>query len=154
MNIENERVVSINYILKNSDGSIIDQSPEGEPLTYLHGAQGIIPGLESELAGKTVGEDFDVTIPPIDAYGEHRAEAVQEVPRTQFPPDLDIQPGMQFTMNGADQPSVATVKAVSPESVTLDANHPLAGLTLHFTGSIVEVREATEDERQAASEVG
>jgi FKBP-type peptidyl-prolyl cis-trans isomerase SlyD len=144
MNIEDGRVVLIHYKLSDHNEKLLDESPEDEPLAYLHGAAGIIPGLEDELAGKSAGDIFDVTIDPDDAYGDHMPEAVSQVPRAQFDADLDIQPGMQFSDDTGG--SLAAVTAVDSVVVTMDNNHPLAGLTLRFQGAVVEVREPTGEE--------
>ncbi|WP_339339444.1 peptidylprolyl isomerase [uncultured Oceanicoccus sp.] len=146
MLIGQNSIVSIQYTLTNDSGEIIDQSQEGQPLVYLHGAAGIIPGLENELTGKTEGASFKATIKPEDAYGEHIPEMVQEVPRSSFPADQDIQPGMQFNAESPNGPMTVAVTAVSDDTITVDGNHPLAGLTLHFEGTIEGVREATAEE--------
>jgi FKBP-type peptidyl-prolyl cis-trans isomerase SlyD len=146
MLIGKNSVVSIQYILTNDSNEIMDQSQEGEPLIYLHGAAGIIPGLENELTGKVAGADFKVTITPEEAYGDSVPEMIQQVPRSSFPPEADIEVGMQFNAESANGPMNVVVKAVSDETVTVDGNHPLAGLTLHFEGKIESVREATAEE--------
>lgn len=139
-------VVSIYYTLTNDQGEVMDQSPEGQPLSYLHGTSGIIPGLEKELTGKVAGDAFEVTINPEEAYGPHRQEMVQEIPRGSFPPDIEIQPGMQFNAQTPNGPVTVMVTAVQEETVIVDGNHPLAGKTLHFEGKIDTVREATQEE--------
>ena len=144
MHIEDGRIVLIHYKLSDQNEKVLDESPEDEPMAYLHGGVGIIPSLEEALAGKSAGDEFDVTIDPDDAYGDHMPEAVSQVPRGQFDADLDIQPGMQFSDESGG--SLATVTAVDAEFVTMDNNHPLAGLTLRFQGSVVEVREPTGEE--------
>jgi FKBP-type peptidyl-prolyl cis-trans isomerase SlyD len=141
-------VVSINYTLKNDSGAVMDESPEGEPLVYLHGAAGIIPGLENELTGKTAGAEFQVTIKPEEAYGEHQPHLIQQVPRSAFPEDMELAEGMQFQAQTEGGPMPVTITGVSDDLITVDGNHPLAGLTLHFTGSIADVRDATEEELQ------
>ena len=146
MLIGQNSIVSIQYILTNDSGEIMDQSQEGQPLVYLHGAAGIIPGLENELTGKVEGAAFKVTIKPEEAYGEHIPEMVQEVPRSSFPSDQDIQAGMQFNAESPNGPMMVSVTAVSDDIITVDGNHPLAGLTLHFEGKIEGVREATAEE--------
>lgn len=146
MLIGDNSVVSIHYTLTNDDGVIMDQSQEGQPLVYLHGAAGIIPGLEKELTGKVAGGNFKVTITPEEAYGPHVPEMVQQVPRNSFPADIDIEPGMQFNAESPNGPVTVSVTAVSDEAVTVDGNHPLAGLTLHFEGKVEDVREATAKE--------
>ena len=139
-------VVSISYTLTNDQGDVMDQSPDGEPLQYLHGAAGIIPGLEKELTGKAVGSEFDVTIAPEEAYGERVEEMVQQIPRSSFPADVDIQPGMQFNAETGQGPVMVVVTAVTDDTITVDGNHPLAGFTLHFKGKVEDIREATEEE--------
>lgn len=139
-------VVSISYKLTNDQGEVLDASPEGETLTYLHGAAGIIPGLEKELTGKTAGDDYKAVITPEDGYGEYRPELIQQVPSDQFPNADQLQVGMQLTGQSENGPIVATVKDIAENIVTVDLNHPLAGMTLHFEGSIADVREATEEE--------
>lgn len=139
-------VVSIYYTLTNDTGDVMDKSPEGQPLSYLHGAAGIIPGLEKELTGKVAGDEFNVTITPEEAYGRHQQEMVQQVPRSSFPGDVEVQPGMQFNAQTPNGPVTVMVTLVEEEMVTIDANHPLAGKTLHFEGKIDAVREATQEE--------
>lgn len=147
MKIENNHVVALHYTLKNGDGVELDSSAGKDPLQYLHGGEGIIPGLEQELSGKEVGDKFVVTIRPEDAYGESRPELVNEVPREQFPEGQDIQPGMQFQAQGPNgETQIITVTAVTDDTITVDANHPLAGQVLHFDVSVEEIREATEEE--------
>jgi len=144
--IGNNCVVSIHYTLKDDSGAVLDSSKEGDPLKYLHGANNIIPGLENELTGKTAGASMQVTVAPEDAYGPHSAEAIQTVPRSAFEGVEDIQPGMQFQTDGPQGVQIIVVTDVGDEEITIDANHPLAGKTLHFDVSIEEVRDATPEE--------
>ena len=147
--IANNHVVEFNYTLKDDEGNIIDQSPIGQPLAYLHGYQNIIPGLESQLAGKTVGDNFTATINPADAYGEFDDAAVQEVPRENFQGVDNIQPGMQFQSQTDDgHVMLVTVRDVQDDMVIVDANHPLAGKTLHFDVEVTNVRDASPEELQ------
>lgn len=146
MEIGNNKVALIDYTLKNNDGEVIDQSSGGE-FAYLHGAQNIIPGLETALAGKKAGDEVSVTIEPADAYGERQLEAIQRVPRNAFPEDIEIKNGMQFQAQGPEgQHVMVTVTNVEADHVTVDGNHPLAGTTLNFDVKVIEVRDATEEE--------
>ena len=145
--IANDHVVSFNYKLTNAEGETLDQS-QGEPLAYLHCAGNIIPGLENALLGKTVGENFTVTVPAAEGYGEYNPELVQEVPAQMFQGVDNIQAGMQFQAQTDDGVQIVTVKAVEGENVIVDANFPLAGQDLTFEVEIVEIRDATEDELQ------
>lgn len=139
-------VVSIHYTLTDDAGTVLDSSREGDPLKYLHGANNIIPGLENELTGKASGATMKVTVAPEDAYGPHSAEAIQKVPRSAFEGIDEIQPGMQFQTEGPQGVQIIVVKEVSDDEITIDANHPLAGKTLHFDVSVEDVRDATPEE--------
>lgn len=143
--IQNDSVVNFNYTLTNAAGDVLDKS-QGEPLVYLHGAHNIVPGLENAMFGKHVGDKFQVTVEPEEAYGEYQAEMVQEIPRNMFQGVDDIQVGMQFQAQADDGVQVVTVKEVTPELVIVDANHPLAGQALTFDVEIVAIRAATSEE--------
>ena len=144
--ITKDTAVKFNYILKDDDGKILDQSQEGQPLGYLHGHNNIIPGLEQQLEGKSAGETLTAIVEPADGYGDYQEQAVQHVPRDNFQGVEDIQPGMQFQSEAGGQMMLVTVTAVNEKEVTVDANHPLAGKRLTFDVEIQEVRAATEDE--------
>ena len=147
MNVEDKLVVSIHYKLTDGGGNEIDSSSGGEPLAYLHGADNIVPGLERELAGKSAGDRVQVTVAPEDGYGPVQEELVQTLEREVFQGVDEIEAGMQFEAKSPDGHSqVVTVKAVSDGEVTVDANHPLAGVTLNFDVTVESIREATEEE--------
>jgi len=147
MKIDDNCVVSLHYTLTNDHGEQLDSSAGHDPLEYLHGGAGIIPGLERELAGKEVGDKFVVVINPEDAYGESRPELVNVVPRSQFPADQDVLPGMTFNAQDADgQTHMISITSVDGDDVTIDANHPLAGQVLNFDVSVENIRAATEEE--------
>ncbi len=139
-------VVSIHYTLKDDAGQIMDSSSGGEPLTYLHGANNLIPGLESELDGKTAGQSFSATIAPAQAYGETNPALVQQVDRAMFQGVDVVEPGMAFTAQGPQGQQQIMVTAVDGDQVTVDANHPMAGKTLHFDVEVMNVRDATAQE--------
>jgi FKBP-type peptidyl-prolyl cis-trans isomerase SlyD len=145
MQIEDQKVVSIDYTLTDSEGQVLDSSKGREPLAYLHGAGNIIPGLEKALTGKSAGDALQAKISPEDAYGAKDPQMVQAVPRERFPAK-DISVGMQFQAQGGGQARVVTVVDVDPQNVTIDANHPLAGQTLNFDVKVVDVRDATQEE--------
>lgn len=146
MQIETNTVVTFNYTLKDDDGNVIDQSQDGT-FIYLHGAKNIVPGLENALSGKSAGDELSVTVAPEEGYGERHDDRVQSVPRNMFPEGTEIEPGMQFHAQGPDgQALVVAIVAVEEDEVTVDGNHPLAGVQLNFDVSIVDVRSATEEE--------
>ena len=144
--IGDKSVVTIHYTLTDDAGEVLDNSRDSDPMVYLHGASNIIPGLEKELTGKTTGATLKVTVSPEEGYGEHSSEAIQKVPRSAFEGVEDIQPGMQFQTEGPQGVQVIIVAEVSENEVTIDANHPLAGKTLHFDVSVEAVRDATPEE--------
>lgn len=146
MQIIKQAVATIEYTLTDDSGVLIDSSKDRGPMAYLHGVGGIIPGLEAQLEGKVPGDEFKVRIEPDQAYGQRTEEMVQDVPRSDLPPDLDIQPGMQFQTQGPNGPAVVTVVAVEGDQVKMDGNHPLAGVTLNFDIKVVDVRQATQEE--------
>lgn len=147
MEIAAARVASFHYTLTDADGQVIDQSPEGQPLAYFHGAGNIIPGLEKALAGKQAGDTLKVEIAPEEAYGIRNEEMIQTLPREAFQGIDVIEPGMQFQASSSQGPVLVTVVAVNDQQVTIDGNHPLAGKTLHFDVRVADVREATAEER-------
>jgi FKBP-type peptidyl-prolyl cis-trans isomerase SlyD len=145
--IQNDHVVEINYTLKGDNGEVIDTSEEMGPLAFIQGKNNIIPGLESEIEGKKLGDTFNVKIEPEQAYGERNESMIQSVPKSQFGENADkVKVGDKFQVQTEEHPMVVKVIEVKENEVTLDANHPMAGLTLHFDVEIISVRDATEDE--------
>lgn len=153
MLINEKSYVAIDYRLSLASGKEIDSSPEGEPFGFITGAGQVIPGLEKGLMGKTTGDRAEIVIEPEDAYGEINENLIQDIPRNQFPEDCEIEAGMRFHADGPHGPVMLTVKDVSdPESVTVDLNHPLAGLQLRFDVTVVEVREPSAEELAAVQQ--
>lgn len=145
--IADQKVASLHYTVKDTEGNVVDSSQGGEPLVYLHGQNNIITGLESALADKSTGDTFDVTVEPADAYGEYNEELLQVVPRKAFEGVEKIELGMVFSAEAQNGPVRLKVTSIEGDDITVDPNHPLAGKILHFTGSVVDVREATEEEQ-------
>ncbi|MEE4659771.1 MAG: peptidylprolyl isomerase [Halieaceae bacterium] len=141
-------VVSIHYTLKDEEGTVIDSSQGSEPLTYLHGAGNIIPGLENAIAGKAPGDSLQVVVEPGQGYGEYQAELLQVVPKQAFEGVETVEPGMAFMAQAADgSQRRIVVRDVEGDEVTVDANHELAGVDLHFSVDVMDVREATAEEK-------
>ena len=140
---QNQKVISFHYTLTNSRGETLDSSEGRTPLSFLQGVGQIIPGLEAALAGLPPGARERVEVAAAQAYGEHDAERVVEVPRDRLPKQ-NVEIGDVF--HAPRHPHPLTVVAVSETSVKLDANHPLAGVDLRFDVEVVEVREATAEE--------
>ena len=145
--IDDNLVVSMHYKLSDDDGNVLDTSEGATPLTYLHGAGNIIPGLENALKGKTEGDNVQVKVQPADGYGEVNPELVQVVQRESFQGVEKVEAGMAFEaqrQDGSAQRIVVT--KVDGDNITIDANHALAGRVLHFDVDIVEIRDATKEE--------
>ncbi len=146
MQIAEKKVVTLNYTLKDNDGTLIDESSDSS-FIYLQGASNIIPGLEKAVVGKTSGDKMSVTIAPEEAYGVRDDSRIEEVPRDMFPADVDIEPGMQFHAEGPDGQAISIVVVeVKEDKINIDGNHPLAGVELNFDVEVMEVRDATEEE--------
>lgn len=145
MNIENNRVVTMHYLVRTSDGTAIDSSFEGEPLAFIQGHGYLIPGLEDALIGKTGGDKFEVDVNAKDAYGERLDELVQTVPKSMFE-GMDVEVGLQFRASTDDGEQTVIVIDVNDEHVIVDGNHPLSGQDLSFDVEIISVREATQEE--------
>jgi len=146
VHVEKNRVVTLNYTLRDEQGTILDASNGRRPLSYLHGKGNIIPGLEQALVGKAAGDKLDVTVAPEQGYGPRDERLVQIVPRTKFGDVQGLAPGMQVRATGQRGPRMVTVVRVDRDFVTIDGNHPLAGRTLHFSVEVAEVRKATHEE--------
>lgn len=137
------QLVRIHYVGTLDDGRTFDTSRGGEPLEFTLGEGEVIRGFEKAVVGMAAGETKTVTIPPEDAYGPHRPEMVQEVERSVLPADLTLRPGQQLQAQSRDgQALVLVVRDVADDTVTLDANHPLAGERLTFEIELVELAEA------------
>ena len=142
MNITKDSVVTFHYTLSNNEGEVLDSSKGQDAFSYLQGSHMIVPGLESQMEGKSKGDKFKAVVNPADGYGELNMELVQKVPLDRFG-DQKIEVGMQFQ---AGEHSVVTVREVKDGEVLVDGNHPLAGVTLTFDVEVTDVRQATADE--------
>lgn len=146
MNIAKDKVVTLHYTLRDKEGTVLDTSNGDDPLLYIHGNGFLIPGLERELDGKSPGCELKTTVNPEDGYGNYDDSLVFTVSRDEFPKGEEIETGMQFHASSDEGDQVLTVKAVKGDTITLDANHPLAGETLNFEVTVVDVRDATKEE--------
>lgn len=147
MKIAKNAVVSLTYQLADATGTVIEQT--GDPISYLHGGyDGIFPTVEEALEGKNIGDKFSVSMEPDDAFGEYEHDLVRAEPRDMFPKEVAV--GMQFEggAEGDDDEDfmLYTVTEVTDDEVTVDGNHPLAGKSLVFSGTITGVRTASAEE--------
>ncbi|HEX4649096.1 MAG TPA: peptidylprolyl isomerase [Steroidobacteraceae bacterium] len=146
MSIARDQVVTIHYTLRDEAGEVIDRSPPGEPLAYMHGHGNLVPGLERELTGRQTGDRLEVTLSPADGYGEYDAQLVQQVPRRALKGIGNLKLGMRLSASSGQGTRPVTVTRIAGDMVTLDGNHPLAGKKLHFEIEVAGVRAATEAE--------
>ena len=146
MKISNNVVVKLHYAVSDSEGTLIDSSYDHEPLNIIQGTGYLIPGLEQALDGREAGDTFEVDVAADLAYGERFDEYVQTVPKAVMEGVDDLQVGMQLRATTDDGEQTVIVVEVTDEEITVDGNHPLAGIDLHFDVEILEVREATAEE--------
>ena len=151
MKITKNTVASLAYELE-VEGKIADKAGREQPLEYIHGTHMLLPRFEEEVEGKEPGERFEFTLSPEEGYGVYHIEYRFDIPKEAFMVNGVLQE--QLLVEGSMVPMLdsngnvvrGTVAAVGTDKVTMDFNHPMAGKTLHFTGEVVAVREATESE--------
>lgn len=141
MKIRNGCVVLMHYTLTNDAGEVLDTSVGYEPLEYVHGNGDIITGLEAFLEGEDVGFAGKVSIAPEDAYGEYNHGLLLLAQRENFPEDMEIELGMQVQTELPDGVALFRVTEMNENGIKLDANHPLAGETLHFDVEVLDVQD-------------
>lgn len=145
MAISENSVVTLDFSVSNANGELLDSTEDKQPLEYLHGTGYLVAGLEAELDNKVVGEDFDITLAPEQAYGERDEALVQSVPGELFD-GMEVSEGDTFVAETDDGHRPVTIVEVAEEYVKVDGNHPLAGMTLTFKGVVRAIRPATEEE--------
>ena len=140
--------VTVHYTGTLEDGTIFDQSPEDRPLRFILGKKEVIPGFDAAVQGMFQGESKTVTIPCTEAYGEHKNELIETVERSLLPAGIGLKTGGQLEVTRQDGSLFhVMVIAVTDETVTLDANHPLAGKPLTFSLELLEVVKTSEQEK-------
>jgi FKBP-type peptidyl-prolyl cis-trans isomerase SlyD len=148
MQIADKMAVSIHYTLTGETGEVLDSSIGDEPLVYLHGTGNIISGLEDALQGKVVGDKFNVRIAAKDAYGEQNAEMIQVIPRAMFEGIDELEVGMQFHADVSSGSGEVTIVKIEGDDISIDGNHPMAGMALTFDVEVMDVRPATKEETE------
>ena len=148
MQIQADTVVTLEYTLKNAEGEVLDTSEGRGPFAYLHGKGQIVPGLEEELEGKTLGTALEVHVPAAKGYGDYDAARTFQANKGDMGLEVAPEIGMQLLVDTGQGQFPVFVKEVDGDQVTLDANHPLAGVDLHFSVEIKGVRAATDEEKQ------
>jgi FKBP-type peptidyl-prolyl cis-trans isomerase SlyD len=151
MQIATNRIATFEFKVTDEAGELLDSSAESGPYPYLHGVGHLIPGLESQMAGKSTGDSFSVTVPPDLGYGERDESMVQKIASDKFAGMDDLHEGMMVEAHYENETRVMTITSLDEEWVTVDGNHPLAGLTLNFEVTVIDVREATPKELEQGS---
>ncbi|MCF8362305.1 MAG: peptidylprolyl isomerase [Prolixibacteraceae bacterium] len=159
MTISKNKMVTLSYTLRanDKDGDVIEQTTADKPLQFVYGIGQMIPGFEANLEGKSQGEAYEMLLKPEDAYGEVNEDAIVELDKSIFMADgiFDEErfvPGAHIPMQTADgQRLNGIIESVGDEKLKMNFNHPLAGMNLHFTGEVIEVRDATDEELAPAT---
>ena len=135
------------YVIRDANGEIVDSSEGAEALSFVEGDGSTIQGLEDALMGKSTGDEFKVTVGPDDAYGWPQRTLIRTVSKDMFELDIDeLKVGMVFQVGSGEDVEVVKVTEITDEGITIDANHPLAGITFNFDIKVLEAREATREE--------
>lgn len=151
MKIEQNKVVSLTYMAE-VEGEIVDRATEAQPLEYIHGCHMLLPKFEEEVEGKEAGDTFGFRVPPEEAYGEYNPASCFDIPKDSFVvngvlrEDLLVVGRLVPMFNAEGQVCHARIIEIKEDKVKVDFNHPMAGKTLNFTGTVLGVREATEKE--------
>ena len=148
MKISENKVVVLHYAVSDNDDTLIDSSYDHSPLSIIQGTGYLIPGWESALTDHVVGDKFEVEVSAENAYGDRHDEFVQTVPKSMFESVEDLAVGSQLRATTDDGEQTVFVLDGTDDEITVDGNHPLAGMDLKFDVDILEVRDATEDELQ------
>lgn len=143
--ISQDKAVTIHYAVKNSAGDTLDQSSEDSPLAFIFGRGMLIPGLEKALEGKAAQDTLNTLVPAAEAYGERHDGLIQTVPKSLFG-EQEVTLGMQFRATTDHGEQSVIIIEITDDEVTVDGNHPLAGMDLSFEVTVVAVRDATAEE--------
>ena len=146
MKITKDLIATIDYTLKDDLGEVLDTSENGDPLAYLHGYGSLIPGLEKKLEGLSAGDSFSAAFDPSEGYGEYKKELELTVDINKFDDPEELEVGMHFQAEMESGVKLCTVTQIDGDDIHINANHPLAGMTLHFDITIRDVREALPEE--------
>ena len=148
MTIEKNKVVAFQYVLKNEAGEEVERTGVDDPIVYLHGGhQNLLPRLEEALEGKDKGDQVVVTLPPEHAYGMHLENTVHRIPKKHLlTREKRLKPGMPIKVNTAEGPRDVMIVKVGKFNIDADTNHPLAGMTITFETTILDIRDATPEE--------
>lgn len=146
MKIAENCVVELDYKLMDLENKVWESSDEDRPWVYLHGYGELMPALEKELVGKGIGQKLKMQLQPEEAYGDYEDELCTQVPLAAFAEVQNLEEGMRLAAEGQDGIHAVTVKSITEDTVTIDANHPLAGQAVRVEVKVLSIREASEEE--------
>ena len=146
MVVENNKVVTISYEMKDEEGEILDSSEESGDLDYLHGTRFLMPGLEASLSGKKVGDSIDEVYQPADAFGEYDESLIFTVDKSDFQDGVELYEGLEFQADVRDESKICVIVAIEGDKVTVDANHPLADTVVKVKAQVKAIRDASPEE--------
>jgi FKBP-type peptidyl-prolyl cis-trans isomerase SlyD len=144
---DSNKVVTINYTVKDDEGTIVDETTKDQPFSFISGQNQILPTLEENISKMLIGSTQKVVLKPNEAYGDFNEDAVRLVKRTDFPEEMKIEEGQRLmadTGEGKHLPFI--IKEIKDNDITIDFNHPLAGKTLEFNVELIDIRDATDEE--------
>lgn len=144
--MKQQKLYTVNYWLKNAQGDVVDTSEGGQPMSFIEGTNQVIEGIQKAVVGRDIGDLIEVTIPPELAYGPHLPELLSKMHVSAFDGVEEVLVGMKFQTNTGGEAKVVKVVDVSSDYITVDANHPLAGLTLIFDLQVLDIRDATDSD--------
>ena len=141
MKIEDGKEVTLEFVLRDDEGNLLDKTTKGDELTFIYGNEAVVVGLEEVLIGKSVGDKFNVRITPNKGYGEYNDNLTIEMAIGEFG-EMGIYEGMEFEADTDDGPGIFTIKEIISEEdkVVIDGNHPYAGMTLNFEVKVVKIK--------------
>jgi FKBP-type peptidyl-prolyl cis-trans isomerase SlyD len=142
-------VVTIEYRMVDEKANLIDSTDDTDPLSFIQGHGMVLPAIEREIEGRHSGERLTFRISPEDAFGQPDPARIRTIPLSQFPTDQTPYPGARFFVKKEDQDVAVTIVAVEQDQVTVDGNHPLAGIPLIVDLVITEVRPALQNELES-----
>ncbi len=147
MALAENKVVTINYTVKDEEGEVLDSTTKEQPFSFLTGQNQILPELEKNIGNMVIGSQKKVKLQPEEGYGSYDEKAVRQVKKSDFPEDVEVKEGMRFvadTGDGRQLPFIIT--EIEGEDIEIDFNHPYAGKTLEFDIELMNVRDATDEE--------
>jgi FKBP-type peptidyl-prolyl cis-trans isomerase SlyD len=141
---EKNKQITIEYSFKTAEGIELGDSGQSGPFSFILGSGDVVPGLDRHLEGAKVGDSMQFTIPPAEAYGEHREDLVFTVPVERFEGFEGFKVGARVQSTIGGRPAELTITEIGETDVTLDANHPLAGLSLDFDVKVTHIADVPE----------